>query len=112
MGKREERVGPSKRERGEETGWWGQLGVGHLSDESLLLQTPLRTAARQRHLLQTRTNGSPAFGLYQWEVETGVYQLFGLVVLDVVDEQIAHIVVFLDLSSISFFALPPTLPSP
>jgi RNA polymerase sigma-70 factor (ECF subfamily) len=76
-----------------------------------LFQTPLFAAARQRHLLQTRANGSPAFGLYQWEAEAGVYQLFGLVVLDVVGEQIAHIVAFLDLSSLSPFALPPTLPS-
>jgi hypothetical protein len=43
--------------------------------------------------------------------QTGVYQLFGLVVLDVVGEQIAHITAFLDLSSLSAFALPPTLPS-
>ena len=76
-----------------------------------LFQTPLFTAARQRHLLQTRANGSPAFGLYQWDAEAGVYQLFGLVVLDVVGEQIAHIVAFLDLSSLSPFALPATLPS-
>ena len=109
MGKRKERVGPTKRERGEETGWWCQLGVGHLSDESLLLQTPLRTAARQRHLLQTRANGSPAFGLYQWEAETGLYQLFGLVVLDVVGEQIASLVAFLDLSCLSSYALPSRL---
>jgi RNA polymerase sigma-70 factor (ECF subfamily) len=77
-----------------------------------LFQTPLFTAARQRHLLQTRANGSPAFGLYQWEAETGVYQLFGLVVLDVVSEQIAHIVAFLDLETLSPFALPASLPSP
>jgi RNA polymerase sigma-70 factor, ECF subfamily len=76
-----------------------------------LFQTPLFQARRQRHLIQTRANGSPAFGLYQWEAETDVYQLFGLVVLGVVDEQIIHIVVFLDLESLSSFALPPTLPS-
>src|SRR6266852_2565192 len=75
-----------------------------------LFQTPLFTATRLRHLLPTRANGSPAFGLYQWEAETGVYQLFGLVVLGVVGEQIAHIVAFLEPSSFSSFALPPTLP--
>src|SRR5262249_49093569 len=77
-----------------------------------LFQTPLFTAARQRHLLQTRANGSPAFELYQWEAEASFYQLFGMVVLDVVGEQIAHIVAFLDLESLSPFAMPPTLPSP
>jgi RNA polymerase sigma-70 factor (ECF subfamily) len=61
-------------------------------------------------LLPTRANGSPACGLYNWEAETGVYQLFGLTVLEVVDEQIAHLVAFLDRESFSFFALPPTLP--
>ena len=45
-------------------------------------------AGRQRRLLPTRANGSPAFGLYQREAEAGVYQLFGLVVLGVVGEQI------------------------
>jgi len=34
------------------------------------------------------------------------------VVLDVVGEQIAHIVAFLDLESLSPFALPATFPSP
>ncbi len=75
-----------------------------------LFQTPLFTSTHLRHLLPTRANGSPAFGLYQWEAETGVYQLFGLVVLGVVGEQIAHIVAFLEPSSFSSFALPPTLP--
>jgi RNA polymerase sigma-70 factor, ECF subfamily len=75
-----------------------------------LLQTPLFTAAPSRRLLPTRANGSPACGLYKWEAETGVYQLFGLAVLDVVDEQIVHLVAFLDRESFSFFALPPTLP--
>ncbi len=54
---------------------------------------------------------SPAFGLYQREAEAGVYQLFGLVVLGVVGEQIGSLVAFLELSSLSSFALPPTLPS-
>ena len=76
-----------------------------------LLQTPLFTAAPSRRLLPTRANGSPACGLYKWEAETGVYQLFGLAVLDVVSEQIAHLVAFLDPESFSSFALPPTLPT-
>jgi RNA polymerase sigma-70 factor, ECF subfamily len=75
-----------------------------------LFQTPLFTAARQRRLLPTRANGSPAFALYLREAEIGVYQLFGLMVLGVVDEQIAYIVAFLDPKSFSSFALPPTLP--
>ncbi len=76
-----------------------------------LFQTPLYTHTRQRRLLPTLANGSPAFGLYQWEAETGVYQLFGLAVLGVVDEQIVRLVAFLDLESLSSFALPATLPS-
>jgi RNA polymerase sigma-70 factor (ECF subfamily) len=78
---------------------------------AILFQTSLFTNAGQRRLLPTRANGSPAFGLYQRESETGVYQLFGLVVLGVVGEQIGSIVAFLDLESLSSFALPPTLPS-
>ncbi len=76
-----------------------------------LLSMRVFTPPRQWRLLPTRANGSPAFGLYQREAGTGVYQLFGLVVLGVVGEQIAHIVAFLELSSLSSFALPPTLPS-
>jgi hypothetical protein len=56
-------------------------------------------------------NGSPAFGFYLWDAETGVYQLFGLMVLGVVDEQIADIVAYLEPKSFSSFALPSTLPS-
>src|SRR5713101_4742264 len=75
-----------------------------------LLSMRIFTPPRQWRLLPTRANGSPAFGLYQREAEAGVYQLFGLVVLDVVGEQIGSLVAFLDLSSLSSFTLPPTLP--
>jgi RNA polymerase sigma-70 factor, ECF subfamily len=76
-----------------------------------LFQTPLFTHVRQRRLLPTHANGSPAFGLYHWEAETGVYRLLGLAVLGVAGEQIVHLVAFLDLESLSPFALPPTLHS-
>jgi RNA polymerase sigma-70 factor (ECF subfamily) len=76
-----------------------------------VLQTSIFTPGRQRHLLPTRANGSPAFGLYQREPEADVYQLFGLVVLAVEGKQIGNLVAFLELYSLSFFALPPTLPS-
>jgi RNA polymerase sigma-70 factor (ECF subfamily) len=69
------------------------------------------TPGRRRRLLATRANGSPAFGLYQREAGADAYQLFGLVVLDVVGEQIGSLVAFLEPSSLSSFALPPTLPS-
>ncbi len=74
-----------------------------------LLSTQVFLPGRQRRLLPTRANGSPAFGLYQREGGADVYQLFGLLVLEVVDEQIGSLVAFLDLESISFFALPSTL---
>jgi RNA polymerase sigma-70 factor (ECF subfamily) len=61
-------------------------------------------------LLPRRANGSPAFGLYRREARADVYQLFGMVVLGVEGEQIASLVAFLDVSSISSFALPPTFP--
>jgi RNA polymerase sigma-70 factor (ECF subfamily) len=73
------------------------------------LSTRIFTPGRQRRLLPTRANGSPAFGLYQREAEADVYQLFGLVVLDVVGEQIGSLVAFLDLTTLAPFALPPTL---
>ncbi|BCL80747.1 ECF RNA polymerase sigma factor SigG [Ktedonobacteria bacterium brp13] len=76
-----------------------------------VLRTSIFTPGRQRHLLPTRANGSPAFGLYQREPEADVSQLFGLVVLGVEGEQIGSLVAFLELSSFSSFALPPTLPS-
>ncbi len=73
-----------------------------------LLSTRIFTPGRQWRLLPTRANASPAFGLYQREAEAGVYQLVGLIVLGVVDEQIGSLVAFLELSSLSSFALPPT----
>ena len=80
-------------------------------DIATVLSTRIFTPGRQRRLLPTRANGSPAFGLYQREAEADVYQLFGLLVLGVVGEQIGSLVAFLEPSSLSSFALPPTLPS-
>jgi RNA polymerase sigma-70 factor (ECF subfamily) len=81
------------------------------ADIATVLSTRIFTPGRQRRLLPTHANGSPAFGLYQREAGADVYQLFGLVVLDVVGEQIGSLVAFLELSSLSPFALPPTLAS-
>ena len=74
------------------------------------LSTRIRIPGRHWRLLPTRANGSPAFGLYRQEGETDSYQLFGLMVLGVVEGQIANMVTFLELSSFSSFALPSTLP--
>ena len=76
-----------------------------------LFATSLFTNGRQRRLLPTRANGSPAFGLYEKRTEASSSQLVGLVVLGVVGEQIGSLVAFLELSSLSSFALPPTLAS-
>jgi RNA polymerase sigma-70 factor, ECF subfamily len=73
-------------------------------------QTTTFTFPRKWRLLPTRANASPAFGVYRWHAETGAHRLFGLLVLNVVGEQIAHMVAFLDLSSLSPFALPDTFP--
>jgi len=75
-----------------------------------VFQTPLFTGAGPRRLLPTRANGSPAFGLYELDAGTGAYELFGLAVLGVMNEEIAFIVAFLDPESFSSFALPPSLP--
>jgi len=75
-----------------------------------VLSTRIFTPSRQWRLLPTRANGSPALGCYRREAGADVYQLFGLVVLGVVGEQIASLIAFLELSSLSSFALPPTLP--
>ncbi|GHO81573.1 RNA polymerase sigma factor [Ktedonobacter sp. SOSP1-85] len=74
------------------------------------LSTRIRVPGRHWRLLPTRANGSPAFGLYRQEAQADSYQLFGLMVLGVVEGQIANMVSFLELSSFSSFALPPTLP--
>jgi RNA polymerase sigma-70 factor (ECF subfamily) len=73
-----------------------------------VLATRIFTPGRQWRLLPTRANGSPAFGLYRREAEAGVYQFFGLVVLGVEGKQIASLVAFLEVSSLSSFGLPPT----
>jgi RNA polymerase sigma-70 factor (ECF subfamily) len=74
-----------------------------------LLATSIFTPGRYWRLQPTRANSSPAFGLYHWEAETRVHQLAGLLVLDVVGEQIGSTVAFLDLSCLSSFALPSRL---
>ena len=75
-----------------------------------VLSTSIFTPGRQWHLLPTRANGSPAFGLYRREAGADVFQLFGLIVLGVAGEQIGSLVAFLELSNLSSFALPPTFP--
>jgi RNA polymerase sigma-70 factor, ECF subfamily len=76
-----------------------------------VLATYIFTPGRQRRLLPTHANGSPAFGLYQREAGADAYQFFGLLVLGVEGEQIGSLVAFLEPSSLSSFALPPTLAS-
>jgi RNA polymerase sigma-70 factor (ECF subfamily) len=78
---------------------------------AMVLSTSIFTSGRQRRLLPTRANGSPAFGLYQREAGANAYQLLGLIVLDVVGEQIGSLVAFMEPSRLSSFTLPPTLPS-
>jgi RNA polymerase sigma-70 factor (ECF subfamily) len=75
-----------------------------------LFRTSIFTIPKQWRLLPTSANASPAFGLYEWRAQAGVYQLFGLLVLGIVGEQIANIVTFLELSSLSPFALPDAFP--
>jgi RNA polymerase sigma-70 factor (ECF subfamily) len=76
-----------------------------------VLSTRIFTPGRHWRLLPTRANGSPAFGLYWREAGADVPQLFGLAILGVEGEQIASLVAFLELSSLSSFALPLTFPS-
>src|SRR6266851_6629318 len=76
-----------------------------------VLSTRIFTPGRQWHLLPTRANGSPAFALYRREAGADVSQLFGLLVLGVEGEQIASLVAFLEVSSLSSFALSPTFSS-
>src|SRR6266478_5890765 len=75
---------------------------------AMFFQTTTFTFPGKWRLLSTRANASPAFGLYRWHAEAGVYRLFGLLVLGMVGEQIANTVTFLELSSLSPFALPDT----
>jgi RNA polymerase sigma-70 factor (ECF subfamily) len=82
---------------------------GH-TDIATAYATYIFIPGRLWRLLPTRANGSPAFGLYRREAGADVHQLFGLVVLGMEGEQIASLVAFLELSSISCFAPPPTFP--
>ncbi len=43
-----------------------------------LFQNTIFTIPRQWHLHPTHANASPAFGLYRWQGEHDLYQLFGL----------------------------------
>jgi RNA polymerase sigma-70 factor (ECF subfamily) len=64
----------------------------------------------QWRLSPTHANASPAFGLYRWDAGAGMYQLFGLLVLGMMGEQIANMVTF-GPSCLSSFGLPATFPS-
>ncbi len=77
-----------------------------------LLRTYVFTEATSNRwrLHPTNANARPAFGLYLWQAETGSYGLFGLLILDIVDEQIASTVIFMELSCLSSFSLPLHLP--
>lgn len=72
----------------------------------MFFRTTIFTAPGKWRLLPTRANASPAFGLYHWEAEAHMYQFFGLMVLGIVDGQIANMITFLEQSSPSLFALP------
>jgi len=74
------------------------------------LATTIFIPGRSFRLLPTHANGSPAFGLYRQQDEEEVYQLLGIIVLGVEGEQIGCVAGFMDVSSLSCFALPSTLP--
>jgi RNA polymerase sigma-70 factor (ECF subfamily) len=74
------------------------------------LATAIFIPGRRFRLLPTRANASPAFGLYRRQDEEEVYQLFGLLVMGLEDERIASVIGFLEVASLSRFALPPILP--
>jgi len=73
-------------------------------------QNTVFTAPGKWRLYPIRANASPAFGLYRWEASVDAYQLYGLLVLDIVEEQIANTITFLELSSLAPFALPDIFP--
>jgi RNA polymerase sigma-70 factor (ECF subfamily) len=77
---------------------------------AMFFQTITFTFPGKWRLLPTRANASPAFALYRWHAEKGVYRLFGLLVLGLMGEQIVNMVTFLELSSLAPFALPDTFP--
>jgi RNA polymerase sigma-70 factor (ECF subfamily) len=74
-----------------------------------VLATKIFIPGRQLRLLPTRANGSPAFGYYQQVPSTEGYQLVGLIVLNITDEQIEGLTVFLDTAALTAFALPASL---
>jgi RNA polymerase sigma-70 factor (ECF subfamily) len=61
------------------------------------------------HLLPTRANAHPAFGLYQRDEASGEYRPFGIAVLSFDGEEIAATTVFMESSLCARFALPPIL---
>jgi RNA polymerase sigma-70 factor, ECF subfamily len=75
------------------------------------LATTIFLPGRSFRLLPTHANGSPALGLYRRQNEEEVHQLLGMMVLGMEGEQIGCVVGFMDVSSLSCFALPSTFPS-
>ena len=78
---------------------------------AIFFRTTVFTGPGKWRLLPTHANARPAFAMYRWQADEGVYQLFGLLVLGIVGEQIANMIAFLDPSSLAPFSLPSTLPS-
>ena len=79
------------------------------TDIATLFSTKIFMPGRNFRHLPTRANGRPAFAIYRRQEGDQTYQLFSLLVLDVVGGQIASIVTFLDLPALAPFTLPPTL---
>jgi RNA polymerase sigma-70 factor, ECF subfamily len=75
------------------------------------LATTIFLPGRSFRLLPTHANGSPALGLYRRQNEEEAHQLLGMMVLGMEGEQIGCVVGFMDVSSLSCFALPSTFPS-
>jgi hypothetical protein len=79
-----------------------------LADQFLTLC--FRGKRRGRHLIPTRANGQPAFGVYQRDPHAALMHANGLMVLTLAGDQICAITRF-DNSVLARFGLPRSLPA-
>lgn len=82
----------------------GAQNIGRL----IASNCPAKRAGDMR-LLPTVANGQPAFGLYMRDPVDGVHKAFQIQVLSMTAAQVAHAVVFFDLSLFDTFGLPQVL---
>ena len=86
------------------TWYTGPETIGRL----IAAQCPAQRAGDLK-LVPTRANGQPAYGMYLLDADAGVYRAFGIHVVTLSGDAVAHVAVFFDTALFADFDLPETI---